>query len=72
MNVFGSCRISKADDESIQVQNFSWTWRIVICVKINLLNCWNFELANKLQHNDEIYINVNVGKPEKIISLVQG
>ena len=44
---------------------------IVICIE-NLFNCWKNLNIIKLQHNHEIWINVNATKVEKIDYLIHG
>ena len=46
--------------------------RIVICVIIYPLNCWNFLKQHILQHKNEICLNANVAKAEKNMLIAHG
>ena len=66
----GSIQISEYDEDTQKLINDYQEWYI-LCHSINnggvfLFNCWNTLKLFKLQHNDEISVNVNVTKVEKI------
>lgn len=66
----GSIQISEYDEDTQKLIKDYQEWYI-LCRSINkggvfLFNCWDTLKLFKLQHNDEISVNVNVTKVEKI------